>query len=877
MGNTISGLSNYLRTVLPDIFHRFLPSVSRDRVSSFGQLSCVIVLVFSSYFGGMRLSVSEYTETILPKGPTLIYTGDNTRMRIFWQWSSNATFQVQWGTSAAYELGDAAVDPMDTTNNLYTYDITGLTPGIRYYYRLVTGSQSSDGTFYAAPPSNATSVKFIAYGDTRTNGSKHNELAGQVVSLYQSDPGFQTFNLHVGDWVSNDSESAWTSEWFAPGYANLRTQDANLTRLGVRGNHEGGATYWKKYWPEPFSPDGLYWSFDYGPLHVVMLDQYTAYGAGSTQYNWLVADLAASNKPWKVVVLHEPGWSAGGGHANNTTVQNDLQPLFLQYGVSIVFGGHNHYYARANVNGVMHLTLGGGGAPLNMPVPGQPYIVSSNPSYSFGQFTVSGNTLTAKIVNDTGTTIDTFSLASPSLCPGANKVPSYLFVDDLEAGAGNWDFGSDTGSWDRSTSMPISGSYSLFWAGVDSVDRQATLVNNAALPSGKTSYLYFEHRFDFNYEPAGNLGYDGGVLEYSTDGGTTWQDIRHDAKNLFSAGQDYNMIMAPTGSALADRPAFSGSSGGTVASRYDLSTLAGQNVRFRWRAASDSMVPSIGWRVDNVRIYTCNNKYVPNDFDGDGKTDPAKFTGSGNLWYKKSSTGAWEGKYLGADGIYVRGSDFDGDGKTDPAKFVAGTVWYIKSSTGTWESKFIGADGTYVPGVDLDGDGKTDPAKFVSGNVWYLKSSTGTIEGVYIGSDGQFVSGSDFDGDGKSDLAKYVSSAGAIWYRKSSTGTWEGKYIGSDGTYVSGSDFDGDGKSDPAKFVSSAGAIWYLQSSTGTWVGKFIGSDGVYVSGTDFDGDGNSDPAKFVSSSGSAWYLKSSTATWEGQYIGSDGIFVSGW
>jgi hypothetical protein len=232
MGNTISGLSNYLRTVLPDIFHRFLPSVSRDRVSSFGQLSCVIVLVFSSYFGGMRLSVSEYTETILPKGPTLIYTGDNTRMRIFWQWSSNATFQVQWGTSAAYELGDAAVDPMDTTNNLYTYDITGLTPGIRYYYRLVTGSQSSDGTFYAVPPSNATSVKFIAYGDTRTNGSKHNELAGQVVSLYQSDPGFQTFNLHVGDWVSNDSESAWTSEWFAPGYANLRTQDANLTRLG---------------------------------------------------------------------------------------------------------------------------------------------------------------------------------------------------------------------------------------------------------------------------------------------------------------------------------------------------------------------------------------------------------------------------------------------------------------------------------------------------------------------------------------------------------------------------------------------------------------------------------------------------------------------
>jgi alpha-tubulin suppressor-like RCC1 family protein len=223
------------------------------------------------------------------------------------------------------------------------------------------------------------------------------------------------------------------------------------------------------------------------------------------------------------------------------------------------------------------------------------------------------------------------------------------------------------------------------------------------------------------------------------------------------------------------------------------------------------------------------------DFDDDGKTDAAKFVSStGNLWYIKSSTGAWEGKYLGTDGIYVRGSDFDGDGKTDPAKFVAstGTVWYIKSSTGNWGAKFIGADGTYVPGVDLDGDGKTDPAKFVAstGTVWYLKSNTGTMEGVYIGSDGQFVSGSDFDGDGKSDLAKYVSSVGAIWYLKSSTGTWEGKYIGSDGTYVSGADFDGDGKSDPAKFVPSAGEIWYLQSGTGTWDGIYIGSDGTFVS-----------------------------------------------
>jgi hypothetical protein len=347
---------------------------------------------------------------VLTKGPTLILTGDNTKMRIFWQWSSNATFQMQWGTTSSYELGNIAVNPTNTTTHLYTYDISGLTPGAKYYYRVVVGSQYSGGTFYAAPASSATSIKFISYGDTRTNGSIHNGLASQVVSLYQSDPAFQTFNLHVGDWVSGDSESAWTGEWFVPSYTNLRTQDANIADIGVRGNHEGGANFWKQYWPEPFNLGGLYWSFDYGPAHIVMLDQYVAYGAGSAQYNWLKADLAASTKTWKFVVFHEPGWSAGGGHANNTTVQNDIQPLLVQYGVSVVFAGHNHYYARASVNGVTHLTMGGGGAPQYTPAAGQPNIVTTSASFSFGEFTINGNTLTAKVVNNSGATIDTFTI-----------------------------------------------------------------------------------------------------------------------------------------------------------------------------------------------------------------------------------------------------------------------------------------------------------------------------------------------------------------------------------------------------------------------------------------------------------------------------------
>ncbi|MBI3683978.1 MAG: metallophosphoesterase, partial [Acidobacteria bacterium] len=94
----------------------------------------------------------------------------------------------------------------------------------------------------------------------------------------------------------------------------------------------------------------------------------TSYTPGSAQLEWLAADLAASRKTWKFVLLHEPGWSAAGGDPNNSSVQAYVEPLCEQNGVSIVFAGHNHFYSRAALNGVTHITTGGGGAPLNIPI-----------------------------------------------------------------------------------------------------------------------------------------------------------------------------------------------------------------------------------------------------------------------------------------------------------------------------------------------------------------------------------------------------------------------------------------------------------------------------------------------------------------------------
>jgi len=350
------------------------------------------------------------TPVNLTKGPDLIYTGLNTSMEVFWQWTATTSFRVDWGADTTYALGSSPVSAYDTTNHLYKYTITGLTAATKYDYRVVVGSQYSNGTFFTSPSTSATALKFVSYGDTRTNPTKHDAIAAQVISLYQSDPGYQTLLPFTGDAVSDgDTDSDWTSQFFSPSFTHIRTELANVALAPVMGNHEGSGGLFALYFPEPFVA-GRYYSFDYGPAHFTMIDQYTSYTVGSAQYNWIKSDLAASTKTWNIAVFHEPGWSANGGHPDNTTVQTVLEPLFEQYKVALVLNGHNHYYARAMVNGIPELTLGSGGAPGYTPLSGQPDIVYTYKGLGYVRVSISGSTLTGWFVDNSNTIRDTFTV-----------------------------------------------------------------------------------------------------------------------------------------------------------------------------------------------------------------------------------------------------------------------------------------------------------------------------------------------------------------------------------------------------------------------------------------------------------------------------------
>jgi subtilisin family serine protease len=121
-------------------------------------------------------------------------------------------------------------------------------------------------------------------------------------------------------------------------------------------------------------------------------------------------------------------------------------------------------------------------------------------------------------------------------------------------------------------------------------------------------------RQTFNLEASSedpNLGFDGGVLELSTDGGNTFQDIIA-AGGSFAMGGYNRIISTDRGSPIAGRQAWSGNSGGLITTVVNI-PFFGAPGRLRWRMASDTSGSGEGWRVDTVNITAC----VPVPRNGD--------------------------------------------------------------------------------------------------------------------------------------------------------------------------------------------------------------------------------------------------------------------
>jgi hypothetical protein len=133
----------------------------------------------------------------------------------------------------------------------------------------------------------------------------------------------------------------------------------------------------------------------------------------------------------------------------------------------------------------------------------------------------------------------------------------------------------------------------------DKVLARAGVVINSSAP-----VLSFRNNYDL--ETSDGVLYDGGVLEVASPNinGGAFTDVTDPlVGGSFVSGEYTGTIDGTAGSPIANRDAWSGSSGGYIDSVINLGpNLNGQTVTLRWRCGTDEASAATGWRVDSLVI-----------------------------------------------------------------------------------------------------------------------------------------------------------------------------------------------------------------------------------------------------------------------------------
>jgi hypothetical protein len=191
----------------------------------------------------------------------------------------------------------------------------------------------------------------------------------------------------------------------------------------------------------------------------------------------------------------------------------------------------------------------------------------------------------------------------PGDCPtGATSTES--FSQGFEAGIAPWTLGSGSvaNTWAVSTARFHSGTSSFKAVGSSAVSDQRLVTGPITIPTGTgPQSLIFWHFRDIE-ESGATACFDGGIVEISTNGGSSFTQLTTQIQTDPYTGTVGSAHSNP----LSGLPAWCNLVDWTRVVA-DVSAFAGQNVMFRFRMGTDVSVGTEGWYLDDFKIQNCSS------------------------------------------------------------------------------------------------------------------------------------------------------------------------------------------------------------------------------------------------------------------------------
>lgn len=332
----------------------------------------------------------------------------------------------------------ASSDGASPGKRRFQVSVDGVEPGATYTYTVVNRGWFRDvpiaGPFtVTTPPPPGQSFRFICFGDSGSGSNSQAELAELIASKKPD------VVIHTGDLIYPAGDiNDYRPKFFEP-YKNLITSCFFMPSLG---NHDcatdRGAPLLEVFdlpqnGPKGIPPERNYW-FDYGDARFVALDSNDAFPAGVITAldrkekvgPWLREVLKGAGSRWKFVYFHHPFYTHSKHSAEGAAyVKEAFVDIFEEYGVDVVFTGHNHLYERTapirkdqivpEGQGVVYVVSGAGGAERYAKRPDPPpYIrVAVDDVFSFTLVELSSKRFELKQINERGEVIDEYVIQKP--------------------------------------------------------------------------------------------------------------------------------------------------------------------------------------------------------------------------------------------------------------------------------------------------------------------------------------------------------------------------------------------------------------------------------------------------------------------------------
>jgi len=277
-----------------------------------------------------------------------------------------------------------------------------IVPAIVALFLLCTSVTAQRGVQISLP-NKPDSVKFMAMGDMGTGEHGQYEVAQQMVEAWKQFPF--DFSIMLGDNLYGSQRPADFVVKFEKPYKPLL--DAGVKFYAALGNHDEQTNRFYK----PWNMNGeRYYTYTKKNVRFFVLDSDYI---DPKQLDWVTQQLKSSTDDWKIAYFHHPLYSSAGRHGSETDLRLVLEPLFVEYGVNVVFSGHDHVYERIKPQkGIYYFVSGSAGQLRKGDLQRSALTdVGFDQDQAFMLVEIDKDTMSVQAISRLGRTVDTATIA----------------------------------------------------------------------------------------------------------------------------------------------------------------------------------------------------------------------------------------------------------------------------------------------------------------------------------------------------------------------------------------------------------------------------------------------------------------------------------